>query len=192
LDSFYGGRQDLAAALGFERDGQTIIFFRCKLNSSDEVDHIIGSEPMQVIWARGQEHGKYVHRPKWKYPVSCDPFEMDCNYYAKWEYLELSDHIYFTITANHTNRWVAIGFSETTSMVLFSSFTKCSACSPPTTNYFHVVCCLVCLLDYFSLKRTWCSVGSTQMAAPLLATCGPYYGIRLLFSPTLMGFNQFE
>ncbi|MBY0441001.1 MAG: hypothetical protein K2Q25_02500 [Mycobacteriaceae bacterium] len=42
---------------------------------------------------------------------------MDCTYYAKWEYLEYSDQIRFTITANHTNRWVAIGFSETTSMV---------------------------------------------------------------------------
>lgn len=63
LDSFYGGRQDLTAALGFERDGQTIILFRRKLNSSDEADHIIGSDPMQIIWARGQEHGKYVHRP---------------------------------------------------------------------------------------------------------------------------------
>ncbi|EFX75224.1 hypothetical protein DAPPUDRAFT_323447 [Daphnia pulex] len=115
VGQFYGGRQDLAATLGFERDGQTIILFRHKLNSSDEADHIIGSEPMQVIWVRGQEHGKYVHRPEWKYPVSCDPFEMDCNYYAKWEYLELSDHICFTIMANHTNRWVAIGLSETTS-----------------------------------------------------------------------------
>lgn len=63
LDSFYGGRQDLTAALGFERDGQTIILFRRKLNSSDEADHTIGSDPMQVIWARGQEPGKYVHSP---------------------------------------------------------------------------------------------------------------------------------
>ncbi len=63
LDSFYGGRQDLTAALGFERDGQTVILFRRKLNSSDEADHIIGADPMQVIWARGQEHGKYVHSP---------------------------------------------------------------------------------------------------------------------------------
>lgn len=63
MDSFYGGRQDLTAALGFERDGQTVILFRRKLNSSDEADHIIGSAPMQIIWARGQEHGKYVHKP---------------------------------------------------------------------------------------------------------------------------------
>ena len=30
---------------------------------SDETDHIIGTEPMHVIWARGQEPGRYVHRP---------------------------------------------------------------------------------------------------------------------------------
>ena len=30
---------------------------------SDEADHIIGTEPMQVIWARGQETGHYVHEP---------------------------------------------------------------------------------------------------------------------------------
>lgn len=30
---------------------------------SDEADHVIGTEPMQVIWAKGQEHGKYVHSP---------------------------------------------------------------------------------------------------------------------------------
>lgn len=70
--------------------------------------------------------GRHVHKSgalcggEWKYPVSCDPFEMDCTYYAKWEYLEHSDQIRFTITANHTNRWLAIGFSETASMVLFS------------------------------------------------------------------------
>ena len=63
MDSFYGGRQDLTAALGFERDGQTVILFRRKLNSSDEADHIIGGDPMQVIWARGQERGKYLHSP---------------------------------------------------------------------------------------------------------------------------------
>lgn len=70
--------------------------------------------------------GRHVHKSnalcggEWKYPVSCDPFDMDCTYYAKWEYLENIDQIRFTITANHTNRWLAIGFSETASMVLFS------------------------------------------------------------------------
>ena len=34
LDGFYGGRQDLTAALGYERDGQTVILFRRKLNGS--------------------------------------------------------------------------------------------------------------------------------------------------------------
>ena len=63
MDSFYGGRQDLTAAMGFERDGQTVILFRRKLNVTDEADHVIGSEPMHVIWARGQEQGKYAHSP---------------------------------------------------------------------------------------------------------------------------------
>ena len=32
-------------------------------SGTDETDHVIGTEPMQVIWARGQEPGKYVHSP---------------------------------------------------------------------------------------------------------------------------------
>lgn len=63
MDGFYGGRQDLTAALGYELNGETVILFRRKLNVSDETDHIIGTEPMHVIWARGQEAGKYVHQP---------------------------------------------------------------------------------------------------------------------------------
>ena len=42
-----------------------------------------------------------------------------------------------------------------------------------STTYFHVVCLSCLFRDYFSLKRTLCSVGSTPMAAPLLVTCGP-------------------
>jgi hypothetical protein len=99
---------------------------------------------------------------------------MDCTYYAKWEYLEFSDQIRFTITANHTNRWVAIGFSETTSMVLFSIIYEIYLLVPlrrrPTFTLFVV---LFVFLIISSLKRTWCSAGSTPMAAPLLATCGP-------------------
>jgi len=34
IDSFYGGRQDLTAALGFESNGQTVILFRRKLNGA--------------------------------------------------------------------------------------------------------------------------------------------------------------
>lgn len=80
----------------------------------DHSDHQHGS---------GSAGNRHVHKSlafcggEWKYPVSCDPTQMDCTYYAKWEYLEGSDQIRFTITANHTNRWVAIGFGETTSMV---------------------------------------------------------------------------
>ena len=34
MDSFYGGRQDLTAALGYELNGQTVILFRRKLNGN--------------------------------------------------------------------------------------------------------------------------------------------------------------
>lgn len=189
MDGFYGGRQDLTAALGYELDGQTVILFRRKLNVSDETDHSIGTEAMQVIWSRGQETGSYVHRPAsglekdpvaisdfyrpdelkyhgkdadqrgvslitfieeksavkeassasggesnssttptsatsaaaqctadWKFPVSCDPAGSDCLYHARWQYIQRTDEIRFTITANYTDKWVAIGFSQSTSM----------------------------------------------------------------------------
>jgi len=38
-------------------------FIGSEIAVSDETDHIIGTEPMHVIWARGQEAGKYVHQP---------------------------------------------------------------------------------------------------------------------------------
>lgn len=69
-----------------------------------------------------QHKGSSLCGGEWKYPVTCDPVQMDCTYYAKWEYLESSDQIRFTLTANQTNRWVAIGFGETTSMVSSAIF----------------------------------------------------------------------
>lgn len=37
MDGFYGGRQDLTAALGYELDGQTVILFRRKLNGKARI-----------------------------------------------------------------------------------------------------------------------------------------------------------
>lgn len=63
-DSYWGGRNDLTAALGYESDGVTTILFRRKLAVRDAWDHPIEDEFMHVIWAKGQELGKYVHSPK--------------------------------------------------------------------------------------------------------------------------------
>lgn len=63
LDSFWGGSNDLTATAGFEENGVTTIIFRRKLESKDVADHSIVNDLMHVIWARGQEPGKYVHSP---------------------------------------------------------------------------------------------------------------------------------
>lgn len=64
LDTFWGGQDSLTAAMGFERDGVTTIMFRKKLTSTEQfTDHDITNEDMQVIWAKGQEPGKYIHSP---------------------------------------------------------------------------------------------------------------------------------
>lgn len=64
MDSFWGGKNDLTAALGFEKDGVTTILFRKKLDATELSDHSIERDLMHVIWAQGQERGKYVHVPK--------------------------------------------------------------------------------------------------------------------------------
>ena len=64
LDTFWGGQDSLTAAMGFERDGVTTILFRKKLTSTEGfTDHDIIDGDMQVIWAKGQEPGKYIHYP---------------------------------------------------------------------------------------------------------------------------------
>ncbi|XP_059615678.1 uncharacterized protein LOC132261124 isoform X2 [Phlebotomus argentipes] len=63
LDSFWGGKFDLTAATGFEQDGVTTIAFRRKLAANEPSDHTIVDDLMSVIWARGQEPGRYVHSP---------------------------------------------------------------------------------------------------------------------------------
>lgn len=62
-DEYWGGRDSLTAAFGYERDGVTTILFRRKLAAAEPTDHEIRDGNMQVIWARGQEPGKYMHQP---------------------------------------------------------------------------------------------------------------------------------
>ena len=64
LDTFWGGSNDLTAALGFEEDGETTILFRKKLTATGKSDHDIVNEAMHVIWAIGQEPEDYYHSPK--------------------------------------------------------------------------------------------------------------------------------
>ncbi|CAH0551188.1 unnamed protein product [Brassicogethes aeneus] len=64
MDNFWGGKNDLIAAMGFEKDGVTTILFRRKLKATDQSDHSIVDELMHVIFAQGQEKGKYKHVPK--------------------------------------------------------------------------------------------------------------------------------
>uniref|UniRef100_A0A182VH71 DOMON domain-containing protein n=1 Tax=Anopheles merus TaxID=30066 RepID=A0A182VH71_ANOME len=63
MDSFWGGKSDLTATGGFERDGVTTIVYRRPLAASEPTDHEIVDDLMHVIWARGQEPGAYVHSP---------------------------------------------------------------------------------------------------------------------------------
>lgn len=64
MDNYWGGRNDLTAAMGFEKDGVTTILFRKKLESTEPSDHSIEKDLMHVIFAQGQEPGKYIHVPK--------------------------------------------------------------------------------------------------------------------------------
>ncbi|KAL1129683.1 hypothetical protein AAG570_012628 [Ranatra chinensis] len=63
VDTFWGGKNDLTAAMGFEKDGVTTILFRKKLIATEPTDHSIENAMMHIIWARGQEIGNYVHVP---------------------------------------------------------------------------------------------------------------------------------
>ncbi|XP_038068000.1 uncharacterized protein LOC119737611 [Patiria miniata] len=62
-DSFYGGMESLTAAGGKEYNDRTIVKFRRKLTSTERSDHSIMNGPMTVIFARGQDYGRYVHNP---------------------------------------------------------------------------------------------------------------------------------
>lgn len=63
VDQFWGGKSDLTATGGFEENGVTTIIFRRKLAANEPTDHAIIDDLMHVIWARGQEPGKYMHAP---------------------------------------------------------------------------------------------------------------------------------
>lgn len=63
FDDFWGGKESLTGAMGYEKDGVTTILFRRKLSTNDLTDHDIVNDNMHVIWAKGQEPGKYQHRP---------------------------------------------------------------------------------------------------------------------------------
>lgn len=54
LDTFYGGKSELTATGGFEKDGITTIIFRKKLSADEPTDHSITDDLMHVIWAKGQ------------------------------------------------------------------------------------------------------------------------------------------
>nr|XP_024214773.1 uncharacterized protein LOC106679441 isoform X2 [Halyomorpha halys] len=60
LDTYWGGKNDLTAAMGFEKDGVTTIVFRKKLKATEMTDHSIENSLMHVIWAKGQDN----HDPK--------------------------------------------------------------------------------------------------------------------------------
>ncbi|XP_052090398.1 uncharacterized protein LOC127727039 [Mytilus californianus] len=62
-DSFYGGKENLIGAFGYEENGYTTIIFRKKMTAMERADLPILDEHMHVIWARGQDQGDYVHSP---------------------------------------------------------------------------------------------------------------------------------
>lgn len=61
----------------------------------------------EINWCGGQ----------WKYPHSCSPEGANCEYFAKWEFVEETDEIQFTVSSKHSNLWTGIGFSDDFSMV---------------------------------------------------------------------------
>ncbi|XP_015781892.1 uncharacterized protein LOC107359829 isoform X2 [Tetranychus urticae] len=63
LDSLFGGKDDLTAAVASESNGMTTIIFRKKLIAEELTDHSIINETIDVIWAKGQEHNNYNHNP---------------------------------------------------------------------------------------------------------------------------------
>ena len=56
----------------------------------------------------------------WRYPQSCTPSKKDCVYYARWEYIEETDDIKFTVQTTNTEKWTGIGFSDNTRMVKYN------------------------------------------------------------------------
>lgn len=63
-DTFWGGKSELQATGGFEKDGITTIVFRKKLEASEPTDHSITDDLMHVIWAKGQVREMRTRRRK--------------------------------------------------------------------------------------------------------------------------------
>ncbi len=86
-DGLYGGTDDLEAGAGWENQyGVTTIVFRKKVLTSQVGDRFNDwplDVPSLVIWARGQEHGEYVH----SLPSGVDPGQPASvpNYYTQDE-----------------------------------------------------------------------------------------------------------
>lgn len=80
VDAEWGGRDDLTAAAGWEKNGVTTLIFRRKLAATDGPDHSIQGE-MLVIYARGQSPGEYVsdpaHRLERNNPIVNDFYTLD-------------------------------------------------------------------------------------------------------------------
>ncbi|KAB7506882.1 hypothetical protein Anas_02118 [Armadillidium nasatum] len=89
----YHGRRD-------QRGVASLNFFESQSNLAQAG----GGE--EINWCGGQ----------WKYPHSCSPESNNCEYYAKWEFVEETDEIQFTVSTNHSNLWTGIGFSDDFSM----------------------------------------------------------------------------
>ena len=63
-DYFYGGDDDITAAVGKEVNGVTSIIFRRPLSTGDSsADHDISDSLMRVIWSFGQVYPDYFHSP---------------------------------------------------------------------------------------------------------------------------------
>lgn len=60
-----------------------------------------------IDWCGGQ----------WKYPHSCSPKEGNCEYFARWEFVEETDDIRFTVSSSNTKLWTGIAFSQDAKMV---------------------------------------------------------------------------
>ncbi len=86
-DSLYDGTDDIEAGAGWENQfGITTIVFRKKVLSAEVGDRFNDwplDVPSLIIWARGQEHGEYVH----SLPSGVDPGQPASvpNYYKKDE-----------------------------------------------------------------------------------------------------------
>ena len=123
-DEFYGGHFDLTGATGFEVDGVTTIIFRRKLIAKEPTDHSIIDDLMSVIWARGQEPGKYVHNP----PSGVEKEMASMKEFYKQDELKYHGHKMQRGTAQ-------INFLETPEKVVKSSNATQVAATAETTSH---------------------------------------------------------